>query len=299
MKRSISGSVIIKYLKALGINQEMSVKKFYKKLRKNAIIQWEGEQLSLFKSRLINMRLTKIGGMSYYILEPKEGECITDILYLHGSAYTNKHNFLQEKFAKEIVLENRARVYFPMYPKLPTATFEDAYLALETLYNNLTQDGKKIVIIGDSSGGGLAVGLAQLVKIPPKLVIAISPWLDVSMCNNRIKKLEEEDVILCVPRLREIAYLWSNGKDYTDPRLSPIHGEFPNNVPLWIFAGANEVLCPDCRLFAERCRQSDVKVYYKEYDGQPHDFALLPDSEGKNAREEIKKAINIYSEKLF
>lgn len=54
--------------------------------------------------------------------------------------------------------------------------------------------------MGDSAGGGLALGLALALKTEnitqPKDIILLSPWLDVTLSNEDIPKYESSDPIL-------------------------------------------------------------------------------------------------------
>ena len=54
--------------------------------------------------------------------------------------------------------------------------------------------------MGDSAGGGMALALTQKIGkeelTKPSKTILISPWLDVTMENSEIKKVQEKDKML-------------------------------------------------------------------------------------------------------
>ena len=65
---------------------------------------------------------------------------------------------------------------------------------------------KRIILMGDSAGGGLAFGFVQQLrnenKKQPEQIIIFSPWLDVTMNNPNIELIEKEDKMLSIKGLK-------------------------------------------------------------------------------------------------
>ena len=82
------------------------------------------------------------------------------IIYLHGGGYVKESNIFQYSFVNQL-FKNGFDVYFPIYPLAPIYTYKNTYDMLLKLYNNLLDKDKKIVLIGDSAGGGLALAFTK------------------------------------------------------------------------------------------------------------------------------------------
>ena len=82
------------------------------------------------------------------------------ILYIPGGGYINQPTVRHWKFAETLALTNDAEVIVAIYPKLPKFTFEKAYEDLEKIIPMITLGfgWDNVTILGDSSGGGLALG---------------------------------------------------------------------------------------------------------------------------------------------
>lgn len=62
-----------------------------------------------------------------------------------------------------------------------------------------------IIFLGDSAGGGLSLRLSQKLykdkKQGPSQIVLIAPWLDVTMSDSEIKKIDPLDKLLNVDGL--------------------------------------------------------------------------------------------------
>ena len=98
----------------------------------------------------------------------------------------------------------RPIIYVPDYPLAPDSNWKDTYTFMDELYCKVQERyaDKKIVFMGDSAGGGLALGFAQKLrdngKKLPNHIVLFSPWLDLSMGNHEIKEYEKKDVFLTI-----------------------------------------------------------------------------------------------------
>src|SRR5699024_4300223 len=93
-----------------------------------------------------------------------------------------------------------AAVHVPLYGLAPQHTFTEAYAFLDAAYEELAggADGAAdLTIMGDSAGGGLALGFAQTLrdagKPLPRGLTLIAPWLDVACRSPRIPEIEPHD----------------------------------------------------------------------------------------------------------
>ena len=204
-------------------------------------------------------------------------------MYIHGSGYMNGYRHIQTKFAADLARQTHAKVYFPLYPKLPVSTVLPCFALLHNFYVFLRKKGE-VYLLGDSSGGSLALALAAE-REEIASVIAISPWvsLNVGEEGRRVKS----DVTLSLPTLDRVARLWAYDLPYENVKLSPINGDY-HGKDILLFAGEKEIFCPDLRRFAERVGASGGRILYVEGEGQQHCYPLFPTPEGRGARERIR-----------
>ncbi len=134
------------------------------------------------------------------------------ILYLHGGGYACGSMDYAKGFAAVLSAECGMRVLCVEYRLAPESPYPAALDDALTAYSALIADGNhpdKIVLAGESAGGGLAYALCLKLKeldIPmPAGVIAISPWVDLTLSGDSYKHNKEADPSITVERLRFFA----------------------------------------------------------------------------------------------
>lgn len=216
------------------------------------------------------------------------------IIYLHGGAYINEASLFHLNFVDYISSKCLTDVYFPIYPLAPNHNYERTYNLLLKLYKKHLD--KKIIIIGDSAGGGLALGFTQYLKtlkisLPNELIL-ISPWVDVTLSNENIKKYEEIDPMLACNGLVEIAKLWASDLDLRNYKISPLYGELDKLPKIMLFTGDRELLYPDINLLNDKLIKNNVEVELIVGINMNHDYPLHPFKESKIALNIIVDEIN-------
>ncbi len=160
---------------------------------------------------------TKFKERSFWTISPKDNKSEKVILYLHGGAYINNIIKFQWNMIEEIARKTNSKIIIPDYPLSPESTYSDVYLFIESIYSYLLVHTKSenIIFLGDSAGGGLSLGLAQKLqkekKNGPSQIILISPWLDVTMSDPEVQKIDPLDKVLSIKGL-----IWA-GKVWTSP----------------------------------------------------------------------------------
>jgi len=205
------------------------------------------------------------------------------ILYLHGGGYTvgstNTHRGLVARISNLTTLPVLL-IDYRLAPEHPfPAALEDAVTAYRWL---LAQgiDHSRIVIAGDSAGGGLA--LATLVALReagdqlPAGVFCISPWTDLTGCGDSIRSREEQDPVLSMKSLQRDVNYYAGGQDLLSPFISPIFADLAGLPPLFIQVGTDEILLDDSRRIAENAQKAGVDVTLEVYEGMFHVFHMVP-----------------------
>ena len=131
-------------------------------------------------------------------LKPKQAVTGRVILQLHGGGYIGPMKNIYRRFAvKYSELGLGADVLTPDYRVAPEhpfpAALEDAVYAYKWLLNEKKYDPSRIVVAGDSAGGGLALALCLYAKdhaLPlPAGIITMSPWTDVTLSVRPTKRI--------------------------------------------------------------------------------------------------------------
>ncbi|QKG78110.1 Monoterpene epsilon-lactone hydrolase [Streptococcus canis] len=219
------------------------------------------------------------------------------IFYLAGGSYLNNPTSYHISMLKTLSTSLDAKIILPIYPKAPRYTYDYAMPRLVNLYKHYQEKNQELFLMGDSAGGGLALGLAHALNnesvAQPKQIILLSPWLDVTMSHAEIPNYEEADPILSAWGLKRVGALWANSSDntnhiYVSPKNGPIH----NLAPITLFTGTREIFYPDIRDYAAKLQAAKHQVTYIAQEGMNHVYPIYPIEEAKTAQYQIIDAIN-------
>jgi len=221
------------------------------------------------------------------------------ILYFHGGSYIEEAMIFQVKFAMKIAKKSNATLIFPLYPLAPKYNYKDAYREIDNLYDILLKTEKKIIFLGDSAGGGLSLSYSMYLrdknKKIPKKVLLLSPWLDLTLTNPAIKKVEKYDPICAIEGNVYAGKLWAgeiNPKNYL---VSPLYGEFNNLPEITIASGEYDIMQPDCLQLSNILAKEKIEHNYIEYKEQGHDFGVFPIREGRLLIDDFVTIIKEYN----
>jgi epsilon-lactone hydrolase len=222
------------------------------------------------------------------------------ILYLHGGGYVigsiNTHRAMIARIARASNARALA-IDYRLAPEHPfPAAVDDATAAYKWLLAEGYEPGK-IVIAGDSAGGGLT--LAALVALRdsgvpmPAGAVPISPWTDLEGTGESVRSRAAKDPMVTQSNLAESAKQYYGAHDPRDPLVSPLHANFRGLPPMLIHVGDAEILLDDATRVAERAKQAGVDVELEVWDDMIHVWhvfaKLLP--EGQQAIDKIGKFV--------
>ena len=215
-------------------------------------------------------------------------------LHLHGGAYYTGSLDTHRELASRIGRAARMRSLLIDYRLAPEAAFPRALEDAAASYRWLLSEGfepARLVVTGDSSGGGLAVAL--LVKLRdagdplPAGAVLFSPWLDLALTGTTLRSNARRDPINRLEYLEMSSRLYAAGNDLRNPLISPLYAPLGGLPPLLVQVGTDEVLLDDSVRFAARAKEAGVQVTLDVYKGMFHEFQMsarfLP--EGRRAIE--------------
>jgi len=230
----------------------------------------------------LDVRSFSIGQSRVHVLIPRIDGCGRCILYLHGGSYVATFTRQHWNFLAKIAEKTKSVIIAPDYPLAPEHRWSEAYRVLFALWKRMGEflPYTSTVLMGDSAGGGLALGFVQALRdshlAMPASVIMLSPWLDVTLENPQIEVLSPTDPFLNVEALRVAGKAWAGRSNPRRMEISPIYGHFEDLPPLSLFIGTKDLLLADCRKFRDLCVVANAKLDYYEYEGMLHVWMLLP-----------------------
>ncbi len=235
---------------------------------------------------------------SFWTISPKNNKSEKVILYLHGGAYINNIVKFQWDMMEEIARKTNIKIVVPDYPLSPESTYIDVYSFLESVYNDLLTQTKSenIILLGDSAGGGLSLGLAQKLqkekKAGPSQMILISPWLDVTMSDPDVQKIDPFDKLLSIKALVWAGKVYAGKQSTQDPLISPIYGDLKGLGKISIFIGTHDVLHSDSVRLKKNLETNKIPFNYFEYPNMFHVWpAIVGMKESDSAIEQISNLV--------
>lgn len=230
-------------------------------------------------------------GFGVYTLAPGDADSGRSIVYLHGGSYVHPLASQQWLFAATLAVRLAATVAVPDYPLAPESTWRDSFADMVKFVRRTADAAASgCTLIGDSSGGGYALAVAQqlaLAGYPPLPLVLIAPFLDVTMADPRCAAIEDADPWHTMAWLREAGRLWAGGDDPRRAEVSPLFGSFCGLGPMLVFTGTRDVLNPQSHALAAQARKAGVPVELVEGAGLIHDYPLLPIPEARMAVDRI------------
>jgi epsilon-lactone hydrolase len=177
------------------------------------------------------------------------------VLFCHGGAFVSCDLEAYQFYAEYIAEWTGVPVLTVDYPLAPEHRFPAALDACMAAYRGLLDEGHdpdRLVCLGDSCGGGLALGTAMRARdegLPvPAGVVSLSGWLDLDTSgygpgDRRPDPFITEGFL----RARALDYLGQGG-DPHGPWASPARGDLAGLPPLLLQVGETDL----CRLDAAR-----------------------------------------------
>ncbi len=247
-----------------------------------------------------SLSIRKYGDDQVYSLQDPQNPDSYDriVLFVHGGGYIMDLSQSTVSLCDEIRKTTHSRVDIPLYQPIYNANCEDACEFLLDVYKDLLSEGKELVIMGDSAGGGLALGftlyLRELdMKVPDKMVL-ICPWLDVTLSNPKIEEYQEKDRLLGIYGLTLLGKMWADTIDVQDYRVSPIYGAFGKEKEMpdtLLICGTADIMYPDTELLYEKMKAEGHKARMIIGKGLFHVYPMLQIPEAYTTRAIIEEFI--------
>ncbi len=211
------------------------------------------------------------------------------LVYFHGGGYATGTLDSARALFSHLARAARARLLAVDYRLAPEHAFPAAVHDAVTAYRFAVSAGhapEHIALIGDSSGGGLAlnalVALRDLGDPLPGAAVCLSPWTDLTLSGASLQANRESDPMVSATTLALMADAYLGDADRRSPTASPLFADLAGLPPLLLQVGTGELLLDDATRFAERAEVAGVDVTLELWEDVFHvwhSFAdLLPEA---------------------
>lgn len=204
------------------------------------------------------------------------------ILYFHGGGYVFGSPRTHRAMLARLSAMTGMAACLPNYRLAPEHPFPAAINDAVTAYLALLDRGidpRRIIMGGDSAGGGLVLALLGEItrqSMPqPAGVFALSPLTDLSFSGESFAQNEQSDVMLPAARAADMAQMYLQDHAADDPRASPVNALFSRETPVYLTASDSEILLDDTRRMAGHMRGQGVNVTEKIVHNHPHVWQIF------------------------
>jgi acetyl esterase/lipase len=225
----------------------------------------------------------EVGGVAGWWCRPAHSDDRVVVLYLHGGGYVMGSAAAYRNFVGHLAEQGRAAAFIADYALAPERPFPAAMNDMRALHEGLlARDHERIALCGDSAGAGLALSFltGRAVRAERIVgVVAMSPWIDLSLSGGSMVSRERDDPFLSKVTLEQAAAFYLGTQTAKGPRLSPLDGDISTMPPIRIHVGSAEVLLDDSLRFATKAEQAGLNCEVHVWEGMIHvfpaNFAML------------------------
>ncbi len=204
------------------------------------------------------------------------------ILYFHGGAYIAMSARTHRSVTSRLAVRSNTSLFaldYRLAPEYPfPAALEDALAAYRALIAAGIEP-TRLVLAGDSAGGGLALALLVALRDRheqlPAAALLFSPWTDLAATGDSIAVNDASDALLFGSWIAPEARHYLGETPATNPLASPYYAELNGLPPLFIQVSDSEVLLDDSRRVFENAKKVGVEATLQIWRGVPHGWQIF------------------------
>ncbi|CAD8073116.1 unnamed protein product [Paramecium sonneborni] len=215
------------------------------------------------------------------------------IIHIHGGGFISMSSFSHQSYTRKWVNQLPNTIVFSIdYRLAPESPFPQALddcwqyymwiIHFGSIYFNISP--KNIILIGDSAGGNLALGILIRAietnqRIPDKIILQY-PAVNLNLCDvvpSNLKSMNDQMIPMGLLMLCRQSYLRNQFDLPNDYYASPI--QTPKNIvqnfpkDFVIFVGQDDVLLDNSVEFVHYCKENGLdQIKLKVFESLPHGF---------------------------
>jgi len=199
------------------------------------------------------------------------------IYYLHGGGYLSGSARSCRPITATLARQLDARVFsidYRLAPEHPFPAGLDDVVAGYRWLISLGIDPRRLSVVGDSAGGGLALALVMRLRDSgerlPTCVVCLSPWTDMAGSSDSIIANSQRDPMFVAEDIERYASTYLGGESRHHPLASPLHGDFANLPAVLLQVGETEILLDDARAVHAKVIAAGGSSELRIFKGVPH-----------------------------
>jgi monoterpene epsilon-lactone hydrolase len=204
------------------------------------------------------------------------------ILYLHGGGYVAMSSRTHRSLTSRLATWSDTSLFALNYRLAPEYRFPAALDDAAAAFRALITGGmppSRIVVAGDSAGGGLALALLVALReardVLPAAAVLFSPWTDLAGTGQSMVDNSDRDALFFGCRVRALARHYLGSTPATHPLASPVYADLGGLPPLLIQVSASEVLLDDARRVVENATRVGVPTALQVWPNSPHGWQVF------------------------
>ena len=226
----------------------------------------------------VSIRPVTAGGVSSLVVSPPDTGSIS-VMYLHGGGFMVGSAFGYRHLAGALAMATGRGVLVPDFRLAPEHPFpaplDDALAAYRWMLER--SDPGRIVIAGDSAGGGLAVSTLLACRrdgLPqPAGSVLMCPGVDLT--GTVVKRRPDDPEPVPSDLVRQFVDAFLAGHPADDPLVSPLLADMSDLPPLLIQAATGDPYSPESQALAAHAREHGVDARLELYPVSTHVFQVF------------------------
>jgi acetyl esterase/lipase len=203
-----------------------------------------------------------VGGVTGDWLIPANAPENPVLLFLHGGGIAFGWNNPLRREVSYLARFVQLRAFGVDYHLIPQYLYPVAHDECYAVYKALLQQGKQVVLIGESSGAVLALAIMLRAKATvlsqPLLCALISPVVDYGFEDARV--WQSDDPFAHPKFTVEMHKHYVAGNDAMLPDLSPVSADLSGIAPLYVMAGEHEIMRGEVDRLAQAAQRYNVPM---------------------------------------
>jgi len=215
-------------------------------------------------------------------IAPADDACTRCILYVHGGGFISMSARTHRAITSRLAGWGNTALFALDYRLAPEHPFPAALEDTLAAYRALVAAGfapSRIVVAGDSAGGGLAlsmlIALRDAGECLPAAAVLFSPLTDLAATGDSIIANDRADVMFFGAWVGAVARHYLGVASAADTLASPVYADLSGLPPLLIHVGGDEVLLDDSVRVDASARRSGVVSILEIWRGVPHGWQIF------------------------
>ena len=205
------------------------------------------------------------------------------IMFIHGGSFTHLDKGSDRAVCFHLASNTSCDVYNTNYALAPEHPFPEGLTDCFNVYRALAEEkgASNIVLMGESAGGTLALGLCHMAKKQgmelPRAIVLFSPPVE---CDRPLPSHSANFGTDCIVsnhllEARCEYYQTDDPAVLRTPEASPLYGDFSGFPPTLVFASDSEILKDDAVLLEKEMKAKGVNCVLELGHNQVHVYPLL------------------------